>query len=116
MPPAVSPSVIKKNREYELFVLQKLIPHFTIRAIKALEDLRDEGVIDAEEFKAWVKPDYYKQINNQIYRVVSSFRQLSQHNQHKSLYKKLGASSSVTFLSTFFFVITATIWLQRDVA
>ena len=76
MPPAVSPSVIKKNREYELFVLQKLIPHFTIRAIKALEDLRDEGVIDAGEFKAWVKPDYYKQINNQIYRVVSSFRQV----------------------------------------
>lgn len=76
MPAAVSPSVIKKSREFELFVLQKLIPHFTIRAIKALEDLRDEGVIDADEFKAWVKPDYYKQINNQIYRVVSSFRQV----------------------------------------
>lgn len=76
MPSTVSPSVIKKNREYELFVLQKLIPHFTIRVVKALEDLRDEGVIDAEEFKTWVKPDYYKQINNQIYRVVSCFRQV----------------------------------------
>jgi len=76
MPLNLSPSVIKKNREYELVILQKLIPHFTIRVIKALEDLRDEGVIDAEEFKAWVKQDFYKQINNQIYRVVSGFRQV----------------------------------------
>lgn len=44
-----------------------------------------------------------------FYFVVSSFRQLSQHNQHKSLYKKLGALLSSQLFFGFFFVITATI-------
>ena len=72
--PSLSPAVIKKVRDNEIFYLQKFIPHFTIRVIKALEDLRDEGVITADDFKTWVKPDFYKHINNQIYRVVSCFR------------------------------------------
>jgi hypothetical protein len=64
IPPPVSPSVVKKVRETEIIIIQKFIPHFTIRAVKAFEDLRDEGVISAEEFQSWVKPDFYKQINN----------------------------------------------------
>ena len=37
-----------------------------------------------------------------FYFVVSSFRQLSQHNQHKSLYKKLGALLSSRLFFGFF--------------
>jgi len=44
-PAQISPSVLKNVRNEELEILQKLIPHFAVRIIKAFEDLRSEGVI-----------------------------------------------------------------------
>lgn len=54
--------------------LQRCLPHLSIRLIRALEQLRDQGVISEEDFGSWVDNDLYKDINNAIFRIVSSFR------------------------------------------
>jgi hypothetical protein len=46
----------------------------SIRLIAALEELRDEGILT--DFNSWVTPNFYRDINTAIFRVVSTFRLL----------------------------------------
>jgi len=55
-------------------VVQRCLPHLSIRLIYELEKLRDEGVIHPDDFSNWVETSLYKDINNAIYRLVSCFR------------------------------------------
>lgn len=54
--------------------LQRCLPHLSIRLIRELEKLRDQGHINQDDFTSWVDNDLYKEINNAIFRIVSSFR------------------------------------------
>ena len=52
------------------------MPHFTIRLISKLEQLRDEGILTEEELDDWVDQDLYKDICSSITRIVTQFKQV----------------------------------------
>ena len=55
-------------------MLQRLLPHFTIRMIDKMEGLVQEGVFTMQEFNEWVDPDLYKEISKIIQQVVVAFK------------------------------------------
>lgn len=56
-------------------LISTVIPHTSIRIMRTLEKLRDQGVITQELIDEWIPKETYKELMFAIFRVIGFFRQ-----------------------------------------